>query len=225
MPPAHQAIYEDEYLLNRNARTGMSRLVAGLEGWMHRKVAASGGFPLLELGAGTLNHVPFEPPGGTYDAVEPFDALCDSAAPSRRARIGTLYSDIAEVPQSCGYARIASVAVLEHLEDLPGIVIECARRLAEGGTFVAGIPSEGGALWGAGWRCSTALSFRLRRGLPYAPIMRHEHVNTAAEIEEVLQGIFENVRTARFPLPVRHLSFYTVLQARGPRAAVLSGAQ
>jgi len=54
LPPAHRAIYEDEYLVNRGAQTGLAKVVAWLESWMHRKVARAPEFPLLELGAGSL---------------------------------------------------------------------------------------------------------------------------------------------------------------------------
>ncbi len=49
--------------------------------------------------------------------------------------------------------------------------------------------------------------------------MRHEHLNTAAEIEAVVRTFFGEVKIARFPLPLRHLSFYTYLEARHPLRA------
>ena len=46
---------------------------------MHRQVAAStAGQRVLELGAGTLNHRPYEADSLTYDIVEPFAALYES---------------------------------------------------------------------------------------------------------------------------------------------------
>ena len=115
------------------------------------------------------------------------------------------------------YHRIISIAVLEHLTDLPGVVARSARLLAPAGHLKAAIPSEGGILWSLGWRGTTAIAYRLRTGLPYAPVMRHEHLNTAQEITSVVRYFFSDVRLRRFPLPIHHLSFYTALDATGPR--------
>ncbi|PYX63279.1 MAG: hypothetical protein DMG74_17720 [Acidobacteria bacterium] len=64
---------------------------------------------------------------------------------------------------------------------------------------------------------TTGVAYRLRTGLSYATVMQHEHVNKAAEIIEVLRYFFEDVRLRRFPLPFAQLSFYTVIESRGPR--------
>jgi SAM-dependent methyltransferase len=191
-------------------------MVQRLEAWMHRQVQ---GGPrqgaILEIGAGTLNHLPFERNWERYDVVEPFEDLWrDSPA---RARVTRFYSDIADVPLEPRYDRIISVAVLEHLTDLPAIVAQSALRLRADGEFTAAFPSEGGALWGLAWRATTGVSYRMRTGLPYAAVMRHEHVNTAAEIRAVLGYFFDRLALARFPAPLHHLSFYTAVRARGPR--------
>ena len=183
---------------------------------MHKQVARESLFPLLELGAGTLNHVPYEPLKGAYDAVEPFEKLYQDRT-NRLDRIRELYQTIDNVPEGKAYRRVISIAVLEHLEALPEIVASCATRMTADGVFLAGIPTEGGLTWELGWRCTTAPSFRLRNGLAYGPLMRHEHINTAEEIEEVLAHYFKHVDILRFPLPARHLSLYTYVRASGPR--------
>jgi len=78
------------------------------------------------------------------------------------------------------YDRVLSVAVLEHLGEMPAIIAASARLIRQGGVFQAGIPAEGGLLWGLAWRLTTAIAYRARTGLAYAPVMRHEHLNTAA---------------------------------------------
>src|SRR5437899_2080518 len=61
LTPAHQACYLEEYRANRSGQGVLFSILAALESWMHRKVAPHArGSSLLELGAGTLNHVPFE---------------------------------------------------------------------------------------------------------------------------------------------------------------------
>jgi hypothetical protein len=47
--------------------------------------------------------------------------------------------------------------------------------------------------------------------------MRHEHVNSAAEILQLMGYFFARVEVSRFPTPWHHLSFYTVASASEPR--------
>ena len=66
----------DEYRANRKGNGFASRFGQMLERWMHRRVSCGPAtFPLLEIGAGTLNHVAYEPEDGIYDAVEPWADL------------------------------------------------------------------------------------------------------------------------------------------------------
>ena len=128
-----------------------------------------------------------------------------------------MYRDIEEVSDGDRFDRIFSVAVLEHVLDLPLLIARSAILLAEGGIFQAGIPAEGGAMWGLAWRLTTGLSFRIRTGLPYGEMMRHEHVNEAQEIRQLIEYYFEDVELQQFPLPHLHLSLYHYLKASKPR--------
>jgi hypothetical protein len=215
LPAANERIYVDEYRRNRCGGSPLTRLVQGLEGWMQRQVAA-GPAPgaILELGAGTLNHVSYETGWTCYDVVEPFEELWRDSP--FRSQITTFYRDVADVPRDRAYDRILSVAVLEHLTDLPAIVAESVIRLKGDGEFAAAFPSEGGVLWGLAWRTTTGVSYRLRTGLRYASVMRHEHVNRAREILQVLGYFFQRLTVTRFPPLPHHLSFYTAVRARGP---------
>jgi len=183
---------------------------------MHRAVAR--GAPngrLLEVGAGNLNHLPYHSGVKAYDAVEPFQELWEDSP--HRPRIGRMYADITEIGEQPTYDCILSIAVLEHLTDLPFILARSALLLAEGGSFRAGFPSEGGIAWGAAWRLTTGLKYRWDRGLDYGAIMRHEHVNTATEILTLLRYFYGAVEVRRFPIPLAHLSFYTAAIAMAPR--------
>jgi hypothetical protein len=214
---AHQRLHIEEYRRNRGVYGGrLFRLTATLEGWMHRRVARrrTDG-RLLELGAGTLNHFQYEQ-ALEYDIVEPLPALYrDSAA---RCRVTRAYANIADIPRQDRYSRIISVAVLEHAEDLPRLVARSGLLLGQGGVFQAGIPAEGGMLWGLAWRMTTAIAYRARTGLPYAPVLRHEHLNAATEIIAIIRYCFRSVRLSWFPLPSRHLSFYCYIEAHDPDA-------
>ncbi len=173
------------------------------------------GARILDLGAGTLNHLPYEHGFACYDFVEPFEELWRGSELVHRA--STCYPALAAVPPGTRYDRVLSIAVLEHLTELPAEVARAALLLAPGGRFQAGIPTEGGLLWGLGWRYGTGIAYRLHTGLDYAPLMRHEHVNSARDILAVTGHFFERLTVARFPLPFVHLSFYTYLEATGPR--------
>ncbi|MGA2904375.1 MAG: hypothetical protein ABSD98_11125 [Candidatus Korobacteraceae bacterium] len=211
----HQELYVAEYKRGRSGGGGLPGTVAKVEAWMHKEVAsAEEGARILELGAGTLNHLRYENRPAAYDVVEPFRELWEGNPQLKN--VSHIYKDISEVPDQ-KYDRIISVAVLEHLTDLPYVVARCGLMLAVKGRFAAGIPSEGGFLWSLGWRATTGLSFRLRTGLSYEPYMRHEHVNLADEIITVTRYFFEDVRIRRFPLENKHLSLYTALDASRPR--------
>jgi len=218
LPPEYAAIYLQHY---RNSREGNSQIL-GLaqkaERWMHKKVAsdvrASEPKATLEIGAGNLNQLPYEPRSAPYDIVEPFHELYESSP--HLVRIRNIYNDVSEIPTVTRYERITSVAVLEHVCDLPVLVARSALLLAEGGTFRAGIPSEGTLLWRLGWQMTTAPAFRARHHLDYKVLMRYEHVNTAREIEDVLRHFFAEVRTRTFGL-ARSLSFYQFFAYSKPR--------
>ncbi|MGQ0659178.1 MAG: methyltransferase domain-containing protein [Chromatiales bacterium] len=215
LPEAYRRIYEREYRLNRTGVTRIAKLVQSAESWMHRVVARYGkAGSILELGAGTLNHVPYEQ-AEIYDVVEPFDALYGESA--QHIRVRHRYRDIREVPPNIRYDRIISIAVLEHLENLPEVIACSALLLAKDGQMQHCIPSEGGALWGAGWRATTGLSYWLRNRLPYGVLMRYEHINSAEDIITLMRWFFSRTSVIRFPLPAHHLSLYTYISAECPR--------
>ncbi len=216
LPRPHRESYVEHYRANRSGKSGLSRIVVRLESWMHRRVALSVSIgSLLEIGAGNLNHLPYQPNVLHYDAVEPFRELWEDSP--HRGRLRCIYADLAGVPDHQRYDCIVAIAILEHMTDLPFLLARSAMLLGDGGTFRAGFPSEGGLLWGLAWRLTTGIEYRLRRGLDYGALMRHEHVNTAAEILALLRFFYDHVEVSRFPLPFFHLSFYTAAVASRPR--------
>jgi hypothetical protein len=76
LPASYDEIYLREYLINREGGTLATRMSALLESWMHRQVSKKffPGNRVLEIGAGTLNHLRYETPN-VYDVVEPFEEL------------------------------------------------------------------------------------------------------------------------------------------------------
>lgn len=218
LPPKHRETYVEHYRANRAGASGLSKIVMRLESWMHRRVAAGcHAERVLEIGAGNLNHVRYQPRTHVYDVVEPFRELWEDSPIMQK--VSHIYGDLADVPEDRRYSAIVSVAVLEHLTDLALILARCGLLLEEGGEFRAGFPSEGAFLWGLAWRATTGLKYRVDRGLDYGSIIRHEHVNTAVEILTLLDYFYERIAVTRFPAPWQHLSFYTVAVAASPRTA------
>ena len=221
LPPKLQAIYARQYVENRAGGSPAASMSQRLERWMHHQVAADvktdGPRSTLELGAGTLNQLAFEPPCDAYDIVEPFEELFRDSP--QRGRIRDVYADAADVPADRSYDRITTVAALEHIGDLPLVLARAARRLSDGGVMRAAIPSEGGFLWTLGWRLTTGLEFRLLHGLDYGLMMAHEHVNDAREVETLMRALFEEVGVKSFGLG-RQLSLYRFIAAKRPRLDV-----
>ncbi len=228
-PPLPQAIadiYATHYKQNREGGTAAASLAQRLESWLHRQVASDvqNGDAVrstLEIGAGTLNQLAYEPVRGSYDIVEPFRSLFEGSP--LLARIRHSYADLAEVPGDHRFDRITSIAAFEHILDLPRTVARAGLLLAEGGSLRVAIPSEGTLLWTLGWKLTTGLEFRLKHGLDYGDLMRHEHVNTAAEIEEVLRHFFGRVVRRVFGVS-RALSLYQFYECREPDVARCRGA-
>jgi len=222
LPDRIETIYAEQYRSNREGETLASKAAQTAESWMHRQVARDVlGQPserrsTLELGSGTLNQLPYEPEVGPYDIVEPFsDLYVDSPAVSR---VRDAWSDVSQVPDGARYDRITSVAALEHISNLPEVVARCGLLLSSGGVFRAAIPSEGTFLWEAGWRLTTGLEFKLKHGLDYGSFMRHEHVNTAREIRNILEFFFGRADCRFFGL-ARSISLYQFYACTHPVTA------
>ena len=220
LPDEYKAIYEKHYLANRNGQYKTTSISQRLESWMHRQVAADlrPGVEVstLEIGAGTLNQLPYEQVLGPYDIIEPFRVLYETAP--GRERIRHAFDDISEAKAYGPYDRITNVAVFEHIMDLPLVVAQAALLLKPEGTLRVAIPNEGTPLWKLGTKV-TGHEFKKRYGLKYETLMRYEHVNTAADIEAVLQVFFAQTRCRVFGL-CKSLGFYRFYECSSPRLKI-----
>jgi hypothetical protein len=218
LPEGIRRIYVAHYKENREGRSPAAFLAQRLERWLHRQVAADLRSDLsprttLEVGAGTLNQLRHEPAVGPYDIVEPFRELY---ADSRwRQRIRHIYGDIGEVPQDARYDRITSVATFEHICNLPEVIARSGLLLSGRGTLRVSIPSEGTPLWTLAWRLTTGLEFRIRHRLDYGLLLKHEHVNSAREIESLLRYFYREVTRKVLGLS-RGVSVYQFYQCGRP---------
>ena len=218
LPKEIQEIYAAQYKSNRRGETAASALSQMMESWLHKQVAKDAldgqkAKVTLEIGAGTLNQLRYEPEVGPYDIVEPFRELYQGAPDLKRIR--SIYTDIAEIPGNQRYDRITSVATFEHICNLPEVIAYCGLLLADNGKLRVSVPSEGTLLWTLGWKMTTGLEFRIKYGLDYGVFMKHEHVNTAAEIKELLKYFFKEVECNVFGLTAS-FSLYQFYLCGGP---------
>ena len=220
LPKEIENIYSAHYKSNRAGQTTASSLAQRMESWLHRQVANDVVNPqnsekaTLELGAGTLNQLRYETSVNLYDIVEPFTDLYIGSPFLERVR--NIYTDISEVPGSSRYDRITSVATLEHVCNLPDVIAQSGLLLTENGVLHASVPSEGTLLWTLAWKLTTGLEFKLTHGLDYGLLMKHEHVNTAKEIEGVLEYFFKKVKCKVFGLS-KSISLYRHYECHNPR--------
>lgn len=218
LPEAYQKIYENQYKSNRKGESSASSLSQKVEGWLHKKVAADlNNSPqkksTLEIGAGTLNqldHEQTEP----YDIVEPFTKLFEDS--EHLSKIRNIYKSIHDISDDAKYDRITTIATFEHVLDLPQVVEKTCKLLNKGGTLRVSIPNEGCWLWTLGWRMTTGLEFKIKHGLDYNVLMKHEHVNNADEIGEVLKYYYSTVKVSYFGLG-KHFALYRFYECSNPK--------
>jgi|SaaInlStandDraft_2_1057019.scaffolds.fasta_scaffold89746_1 SAM-dependent methyltransferase len=214
LDPKIKQIYDSQYLENREGKSPMSNIAQKLESWMHIQTSKAilKKSRLLEIGAGTLNHLNYQQNYALYDVVEPYKRLIESSG--KKEMINKIYEDIFEVTNE--YDCIFSIATLEHLTDLPRVVSKAATLLSKDGTFLAAIPSEGGFLWGTSWRVSTGVEFYIKHRLNYGNLMRYEHLNNYSEIESFLRLIFKKVDKKYLGIG-GHLSLYQFFECSQPK--------
>ena len=132
LPEEFAGIYAAHYKENRGGHTPAASLSQRMEAWLHKRVARDVRLDqsyktTLEVGAGTLNQLPYEPEVGPYDIVEPFKDLYEGSA--LLSRIRAIYSDIGEIPKHQQYDRITSIATFEHICNLPEVIARAGRLL------------------------------------------------------------------------------------------------
>lgn len=220
LPPAYQEIYKLHYKRNRDGDTSATSISKQMELWLHKKVAedvknTSKDLSTLEIGAGTLNQLDHEPNVKHYDIVEPFKELFNGA--KQLYRIKTVYDDISEIPLDKKYGRITSVATFEHILNLPEVVAKAILHMKPGACMRTSIPNEGTLMWKLGTKI-TGFEFKKMYGLEYDVLMQHEHVNTAKEIEEVLNYFFKSNQASSFGLN-KNFAFYRFIESKEPNFA------
>ncbi len=198
----------------------MTSIAQKLERWLHVMVASDvksyeshSNRNTLEIGAGNLNHLAYEPIIGRYDIVEPFNSLYEEQP--ELSRISSIYADLAEIPKEQKYDRIITIATLEHVLNLPHVIAKSTLHLQTNGVFRVAIPNEGTLLWNLAWRCTTGIEFRLKYGIDYGLIMAYEHVNTAIEVKLLLKHFYGHVSERYFGIQ-SSLALYAYYECSKP---------
>ena len=220
LPMEFQKIYSEHYKNNRDGSTSASSLAQRMEAWLHRQVAKDvtsiQDKSTLEIGAGTLNQLIYEQTK-PYDIVEPFSELYINS--KFKGQVNEVFQDIDDISVSNKYDRITSVATFEHITDLPKVVAKTCILLKESGTLRVSIPNEGTFLWKLGYKLTTGIEFRLKYGLDYSVLMNYEHVNTADEIEQVLNYFYGKVKCSCFGIN-RRIAFYRFYECSNARIEI-----
>ncbi|ACI21994.1 hypothetical protein [Thermodesulfovibrio yellowstonii] len=140
LPERYKNIYQEYYKINRNEKYNLlNRVKFYLERVMHYEAAKIQGANILELGAGNLNHLNFEKHYINYDIIEPNNFLYKNSPLLKK--VNKVYGDILEVPINSKYDKIISIAVLEHLTDLPLTLAYIGLLMKNSSSFYAGIPA------------------------------------------------------------------------------------
>lgn len=194
LPQNYQKIYKQHYKENRDGATKASSFARKFEGSLHKKVAKSikrgSAAKTLEIGAGNLNQLNYEQTE-IYDIVEPFQELFINSPNLKHVR--NIYSDITEIKNE-KYDRITSIGCFEHVENLPEMVYVTTKLMNKKGKLCVVIPNEGRFLWKLAYTITTVREFEKRYGLKYETMIRHEHINTADEIEQILKYYYTKVK-------------------------------
>ena len=211
-----EKIYLKHYKSNRNGSTTASGIAKKMEQWLHRKVSEDVDKihtkRTLEIGAGTLNQLKYEK-SNHYDIIEPFEALYKDSPFLKD--INTIYEDIDDIDLEKKYDRITSVATFEHILDLPKVVAKSCLLMETNGTLRTSIPNEGTFLWTLGWKLTTNIEFKLKYGLDYGNLMKHEHVNNANDIDEILNYFYGSNICKVFGIN-KHIGFYRFYESKNP---------
>jgi SAM-dependent methyltransferase len=176
------------------------------------------GWRTLEIGAGLGEHLKYEDLAvQEYHCVEIRQNMADAIV-ERYPGVSAIVADCQRrLPYEDGYFdRIIAVHVLEHLPDLPAAVAETHRVLKPDGVFALVIPCDPGFAYEMARKISAERIFRKRYRQAYKWFVRREHINSPAEIEDVLASKFRVDNRKYFPVrvPLVHLNLCVGMVAR-----------
>lgn len=162
---------------------------------------------VLEIGAGTGEHLPFV--RHQFDEYVLTDHDAEALQVARRKIKRGEKGKIAFEVQSGGgltyadqsFDRVLAVHVLEHINQPHLAIKEWLRVLKPGGVLSILIPTDPGVAWRLGRHLGPRRS-ALAQGIAYDYVMAREHVNSCNNLIAILRHYFPNAREAWWPLPV-----------------------
>lgn len=170
--------------------------------------------PALEVGAGRGEHLALERAQGfpldQYHVVEQLPSMAKvlrAAYKQSKVRVADCQKRMPYRAKS--FERVIAIHVLEHLPNLPGFLREAHRLLRRPqGRLLVVIPCEGGWGYQVARTFTSKRQFEKRYGVPYEPMIRSDHVNTAQEVIDELGRLFVVEHRQWFPawLPSVHLN-------------------
>ena len=176
-------------------KSGMGKLVNDAGYQILSKVDISG-LACLEIGPGTLPHMPFwHTAPARFDLVDINQEMLDaSSALLREKEIPSssfLSGDAAVIPvPDASYDALVTFYSLEHLYPLDAFLSEYMRVLKPNGLLIGAIPAEGGLAWGLGRMLTSRRYTRKHFTFDFDKITAWEHCNTAEDILTALDVRF-----------------------------------
>ena len=159
---------------------------------------------VLEIGAGTLAHLPFVRHRFSRYIASDFDQVVVEAAKDEPLPAGVelLQLDGTSLPfEDDSFDRLIATHVLEHIP-FPHLAIqEWVRVLRPGGVLSLILPCDPGWAWRLG-RCFGPRERAMRSGLPYDYYMAREHVNSIHNLANILRFHFPTREITWWPLRI-----------------------
>ena len=186
------------------------------ESWGHRTIKG-GKKNILELGAGTLNHLKYikDIENKFYDIIEPKKFLYKHKKETTKVR--KAFKKLSDTSANF-YDQIISIMVLEHLTHLPHILAISALKMKKGGSQSHSIPCQGQPVWDISWSLFN-FNFYFKTGYSFKEIQRHEHVNNYDEIVSLINYFYHEINI-KFSYPLflnKYTSFYANITFAKPR--------
>lgn len=209
LPEPLKKMFDSFYLSNRE-----NLFLQLVRRWLHSIMNdKEKEFVTLEIGAGTLNHLKYEKTD-IYDIIEPKKFLYSN---SDNIKLINKTFDNIDHCKNRYYDRIISIAVLEHLIDLPRYLYESSKKMKENSYQQHSIPCEGYPMWNITWFLISGISFRLKFGYSFKYIQKHEHVNNFDEILALIKFFYKDVKVKfSYPLYNKYLSLYSNIKFSNP---------
>jgi SAM-dependent methyltransferase len=198
----------------------LGNVLPGKYGWIERfnhEYALRSARPngrTLELGPGNGSHLLLEDLDAheEYVGLELRESLAEQISnhhPNLRVVVGDCQEPF-DLP-SDHFDRVLAIHVFEHLDNLPATLREVDRVLKPDGHLSVVIPCEGGRMYGLGRRLTVQRQFEKRYHVPYADVIRAEHINTAREILDELEPRFRVDEQTFFPARVPSVDLNVVM--------------